>query len=354
MEKKMMKTSFRREIEGQGEALRRMVAFYRNEGSALLRRWKMMLKNTSGNLLFAGMGTSHFSPLVIKPLLDSKGILASIFEAGELLHYELKVVHKNDLVVLISQSGETIETCLVAEKLKDFSHIVAIVNDETSRLASYADLVLPLKAGEEISISNKTYTNTLGLLNMMGIIAVSKNLGKEMNALIDVSFHMDRFLQSRAEQISIVEEHIKDARALHFLSRGPSLVGAFQGALTFMEGARMTTAAMPCGSFRHGPFELVGEGHSAIVYIPTSQTGKLVTQMVSEMANKGSRIVVFSASSERIENSHVLEITFTNVEDRHLPIAAATAQELLLDRIALRRGLICGEFRHATKITRVE
>ena len=331
-----------------------MVAFYRNEGRPLLRRWKMMLKNTSGNLLFAGMGTSHYSPLVIKPLLASKGILASIFEAGELLHYELRVVHKNDLMVLISQSGETVETCLVAEKLKDFSHIVAIVNDETSRLASYADLVLPLKAGEEISITNKTYTNTLGLLNIVGTIAVSKDLGNEMGALIDASFHMDTFLQSRAEEISLAEEHLRDAITLHFLSRGPALVGAFQGALTFMEGAHMTTMAMPCSSFRHGPFELVGEGHHAIVYIPSSPPRKLVKRMVSEMAQKGSRIVVFSANPEKIKSPRVLEIAFPTVDDRHLPIAAATAQELLLDRIASRRGLICGLFRHATKITRVE
>jgi len=354
MEKKTVKTPFEREIEEQGEALRRMVAFYKNEGSPLLRRWKMMLKDMRGNLLFAGMGTSHFSPLVIKSLLASKGIMASIFEAGELLHYELKAVHENDLIVLVSQSGETIETCRVAEKLKDFSQIVAIVNDEKSKLASYADLVLPLKAGEEISITNKTYTNTLGLLNMMGIVAVSKDLEKETNALIDASFHMDSFLQNRAEQISLAEEHLKDVITLHFLSRGPSLAGAFQGALTFMEGARMTTVAMPCGSFRHGPFELVGEGHHAIVYVPASQTEKLVTKMVLEMAKKGSRILAFSAGSERIQNPRILEISFTNVEDRHLPIAAATAQELLLDRIALRRGLTCGEFRHAAKITKVE
>ena len=104
------KTPFQREIKEQGEALRRMVEFYRNGGRPLMRQWKTMLKNTRGNLLFTGMGTSHYSPLVIKYLLASKGIMASIFEAGELLHYELDVVRRDDLMVLISQSGESIET----------------------------------------------------------------------------------------------------------------------------------------------------------------------------------------------------------------------------------------------------
>jgi len=348
------KTPFQREVEEQGEALRRMVAFYRNEGRSLLRQWKTMLKDASGNLLFAGMGTSYYSPLVIKSLLASKGIMTTIFEAGELLHYELKGVHRDDLMVLISQSGESIETCRVAKKLKGFCQLVAIVNNETSELAGYADLVLPLKAGEELSVSNKTYTNTLGLLNMMGIVAASKDLEKETNALINISFLMDDFLQSRAEEIKLADEHLKDATIIHFLSRGPSLVGAFQGALSSMEGGRMPATAMSCGTFRHGPFELVGEGHHAIFYIPSSSPGKLVRKMVLEMAQKGSRIVAFSASSERIENSHVLEVAFTTVDDRHLPIAAATAQELLLDKIASRRGLIFGTYRHITKVTKME
>ncbi|MDH5440888.1 MAG: SIS domain-containing protein [Candidatus Bathyarchaeota archaeon] len=349
-----MKTAFQREIERQGEALRRMVVFYRNEGRQLLGQWKRILKRAHGNLIFTGMGTSFYTPLVIKSLLASEGVLATIFEAGELLNYELDVVHKDDLVVLISQSGESIETCKVAENLRGLCKSVAIVNDEASRLPSCADLVLHLKAGDETSITNRTYTNTLGLLNMMGVVALSQDLEKEMNSLVNASYHMDSFLHSRAEEITLAEQLLKDATTLHFLSRGPALVGAYQGALTFMEGARMTASAMPCGSFRHGPFELVGEEHHAIVYIPSSPPGRSVTRMVSEMAQKGSHIVAFSASSERIENPHVLEIVFLNVEDRQLPIAAATAQELLLDRIASRRGLTCGVFRHIAKVTRVE
>ncbi|RJS76071.1 SIS domain-containing protein [Candidatus Bathyarchaeota archaeon] len=348
------KTAFRQEVEEQGEALRRMISFYEKEGRQLLRQWEKMYCHTNGALVFSGMGTSYYAPLVIKPLLASKGIKTLIFEAGELLHYELKAISKDDLVMLVSQSGESVETCQVAEKLKNLCRLVAVVNDEESKLAGYADLVLPLKAGEETSITNKTYTNTLGILNMMGVIAVSRDLRKETDALSAASFHMDSFLQNRYEEIRLAEEHLKDAATLHFLSRGPSLVGAFQGALTFMEGARMTTVAMPCGSFRHGPFELVGEDHHAIVYVPSSKTKNLVKRMVLEMAQKGSTILAFSADSKKIESPRVLNIAFKDVDDRHLPIAAATAQELLLDRIASRRGLTCGVFRYGAKITRKE
>ncbi|RJS90629.1 SIS domain-containing protein [Candidatus Bathyarchaeota archaeon] len=348
------KTAFRREVEEQGEALRRMILFYENEGAPLLKQWEEMYRCTDGVIVFSGMGTSYYAPLVIKPLLASKGVKAFILEAGELLHYGLQAISRDDLVILISQSGESIETCRAAEKLKNLCRIVAIVNNEESRLARYADLVLPLKAGEETSITSKTYTNTLGVLNIMGVVAVSGDLHEETDALLAASHHMDSFLQSRYEEIRLAEEHLKDAVTLHFLSRGPALAGAFQGALTFMEGARMTTLAMSCGSFRHGPFELVGEGHYAIVYIPSSKTKNLVERMVLEMAQKGSRILTFSSDSKLKKSPRILNITFKDVNDRHLLIAAATAQELLLDRIASRRGLTCGVFRHVSKITRRE
>jgi len=349
-----MKTAFQREIDEQGEALRKLISFYKREGSQLLKKWNELLSKMDGNLLFAGMGTSFFSPVIIKPLLASGGTTASIYEAGELLHYELKAVHENDLVVLISQSGESIETSKVAEKLKKTCPIVAIVNDEDSTLAGYGDLVLPLVAGEEKSITTKTYSNTLGLLNMMGVTAVRGDLKKEMTNLQEASFMMDSFLEGRAEEVNLAAKQLENADTVHFLSRGPSMAGAYQGALMFMEGVRMTALAMPCGSFRHGPFELVREGHHAVVYVPSSQNGRLVINLASEMADKGSHVVAFSANTARIERSGVFEMPFPKTDDRHLPIAAAVPQELILDRIASLRGLKCGLFEYGSKITKVE
>jgi len=349
-----MKTAFQSEIDEQGEALRNLISFYGQEGDQLLRKWKKLLSRMNGNLLFAGMGTSFFSPVVIKPLLASGGIMASIYEAGELLHYELKAVQKEDMIVLISQSGESIETCKVAEKLEKTCPLVAIVNDENSTLARHVDLVLPLVAGEEKSITTKTYSNTLGLLNMMGVTAIHGDLVKELNNLKETSFQMDNFLEGRAEEVDFAVKELGNADNVHFLSRGPPMAGAYQGALTFMEGARMTASAMPCGSFRHGPFELVREGHHAVVYVPSSRNGRLVIKMVSEMVDKGSHIVAFSSNATRIGKSGVFEMAFPKTDDRHLPIAASVPQELMLDKIASLRGLTCGLFEYGSKITKVE
>jgi len=344
-------------MEERREAIRIMIKFYGENGRSLLEEWTKMLGRTrkaDGNLIFSGMGTSFISPLIIRPLLASKGITSFMFEAGEFLHYGLGTVRSKDLIVLISQSGESIETCRIAEEMKGLCPIIAIVNDEESTLAGYGDLVLPMTAGEEASITTKTYTNTLGLLNIMGVTAVSGNLEKEMESLIESSFHMDDFLENRSDEIKAAEEHLKNASALHFLTRGPALAGAFQGALTFMEGAHLTAVAMPCGSFRHGPIELIGKGHRAIVYVPSSETRGLVVRMISEMAERGSHIVAFSSGSMEIDDPNIVEISFPEVDDRHLPISAATAQELLLDRIASRRGLKCGVFKHTSKVTKIE
>src|SRR5207253_3161412 len=101
----------------------------------------------------------------ILPRLAAGGVDARVWEAGEWLHYGPRELPAGALVVAISQSGESIETRTLAERVAGRAPLVAVTNDPESRLARAAAVVLPMRAGVEEMIATKTYSNTVGVLH---------------------------------------------------------------------------------------------------------------------------------------------------------------------------------------------
>ena len=104
-------------------------------------------------MLFAGMGSSHYAPLAIRPALASAGVRAEIWEGGELLHYHLETCDRESVIVAVSQSGESAETRRVVEEAGGVCRVVSITNQAGSFLGRSGDPVLLMQAGEEDSIS---------------------------------------------------------------------------------------------------------------------------------------------------------------------------------------------------------
>ena len=160
-------TGFLREVDSQPATLQALAEFYRGQGAELLGQWRSLMEKY-GRIAFIGMGTSSIAPLLIRDILVSSGRTVTITDAGEYVHY-CDTPLEETLYVLISQSGESAETKKAALSLAEAScPTVAVVNDEASTMARAASLVLPMRAGEEKSISNKTYQNTMAVLRLMG------------------------------------------------------------------------------------------------------------------------------------------------------------------------------------------
>ena len=92
-----------------------------------------------------------------------------VLEAGELLHYGLPAIGAEALVVLVSQSGRSIETVAVAERLRAAGHqrLVAVTNDPTSPMAASAHVTLPILAGDEATVATKTWMTTFTVLRLL-------------------------------------------------------------------------------------------------------------------------------------------------------------------------------------------
>jgi glucosamine--fructose-6-phosphate aminotransferase (isomerizing) len=332
-------------VAEQPEALRRLAAFYREEGRARLKEWAALARK-SERVVFCGMGTSEFVADSALAEVSRRGVDATSIDAGELLHYPRPV---RGLLVLISQSGESIETRKVAERLGKRGHLIAITNNERSALARSASLVFPMCAGRETAITTKTYVNTLAVLFLMTqALRGERALREGFRRLERVASTMGKVDRKGIERAASL---LADASALHFVARGPALAAAKQAALTFSEGTRISTAAFTGGAFRHGPFEMVDASHRCVFFIAGGATRALLDSMAKEVAEKGSHVVAITDQRISWPRKNSVVLRCPNFGEDLFPLAATTTQELLLDTIAVRCGLRAGEFRHGQKIT---
>jgi glucosamine--fructose-6-phosphate aminotransferase (isomerizing) len=157
----------------------------------------------------------------------------------------------------------------------------------------------------------------------------------------------------RADEVEAAAEFLRGADFLYFIGRGPSLAAAHQGALTFNEGARLPTCALPGGTFRHGPFELVGPDFAAVLLAPAGRTVDLATGMAREVAQAGGRVLLLTDRPAPVARGlHVLRLP---ARDEDLfGLQACVPLELLLYHVALQRGRQAGVFERITKVTRRE
>lgn len=344
-------TRFLTEIEEQPDALREVMEYYRHPGEKLLKRAAALCRcEDGGRLIIAGMGTSYYAATALYGLLaNAAKMLPVALEAGELLHHCLSGIRPSDVLVLISQSGESYEAVRVAQKLKGH-RVLAITNQPDSALAEAAVLVLPLRAGREETISCKSYTNTMAVLLLLVSEIAGAGQGARIENLLRCAEEMEAFLASRRNEIKDGAEFLREARFLYFISRGVAMTAAQQAALTWNEGVHMPTSALPGGSFRHGPYELARPGFHGVFFIPRGEAGALLEAMSTEVAQFGGRVLAFSGRETKPDDG-LFVIQIEPGEEDVFPISVAVPQELLLARMAEDRGLIAGLFERGSKVT---
>ena len=349
----MSETGFTREISRQPEALRAVAAFYASkDGRELLQRCAS-LSGTSRRLVFTGMGTSLYAPyLVANELADGKRAI-ELIDAGELLHFGLDSLQENDVLVAISQSGESAETKRVVESVAGSVPVVSIVNDVASAMGQCADITLPLHAGEEASISTTTYTNTLAVLLLLTAQIISGDSTSTADRLVETADHMEENLAAIRSQAADAARMFGELDTLHVIGRGYDLVTARQWALILKEGAGLFTEALSAGLFRHGPIELSGTGHAVAYVVSRYNRLDLTCKLAAESHRAGSRVLVISDGSTNygLLPGDVHEVVIEGSGGLYFPIMCAPFIEYFVHEAAELRGREAGIFRHATKIT---
>ena len=250
-------------------------------------------------------GTAYHAGLFGKDLFEKVlGVSVSVELASE-FRYREPIIGKNDLAIVISQSGETMDTIAATELLKENgSHVLALVNVVGSSLARMADSVFYLHVGPEIGVaSTKAY---LGML--VGQLLLAKHW--DSNNKLDTSLEEIKALPYLIEEALKCEDQVKEISKLiykkkdiYFIGRGLDYALAAEGALKLKEISYLHAEALAAGELKHGTLALIEEGTPVIVTASQRHLLDKTTSNVQEVIARGAYVIaVGDVSSKKLKD----------------------------------------------------
>lgn len=304
-------------------------------------------------IVLTGMGASLYALAPLAYTLAQAGLPVTTIETSELIHFQLPIINQDTLLVIASQSGSSVEILALLEQTTGVARI-GVTNTADSPLALQADVVLLTVAGDESTVSCKTYVVTLAALALLGaVITAPDSVAAVHAALLSATNGMENYLGRLDQQRDALDELVGDAQPLIVAGRGPSLAAVNTGALVINEAAKYHAHGMSGAAYRHGPFELTRQGLTAVIFAGTGPTVDLNTRLARDVVAAGGRAVLVGGTQPDAATG-VLWTPLPAVEPVALPLVEILPAQMLSLAMARRTGYEPGVFLHGGKITTEE
>ena len=314
-------------------------------------------------IIFVACGTSWHSALVGEYMIEDLARIPVEVEYASEFRYRNPIITEKDIVIAISQSGETADTLAALELAKKKgATIYGICNVVGSSIARATDAGSYTHAGPEIGVaSTKAFTAQITVLALMALTlaqkkgSITKTRYQELaNQLNDVPNLVTKVLESN-DQIKYIAEQYKDAANFLYLGRGYNFPVALEGALKLKEISYIHAEGYPAAEMKHGPIALIDES-MPVVAIATKVANyhKVVSNIQEVKARNGNIIGIVTEGDESIReiSEHVIEVPKT---DEFLdPLVSVIPLQLLSYHIAVLRGCNVDQPRNLAKSVTVE
>ncbi len=310
-------------------------------------------------------GTSYHAGLVLDHLLAGlAGLDTHVFNSSEYRKY-LRLVREGDLLVAVSQSGETIDTLMAARVFRERgARVLAVSNVVDSTIPRESDYQLYTSAGPEISVAaTKTFTAQLMILTALAANAALYNggIGKETYSLIMSELEQAPDLVN-ATMINVearvrhIAGKVKVKASAYYLSRGIGLPIAMEGALKMKEVAYVHAEAYPAGESKHGPIALVDQGFPVIFTVTDDDYLDPLEGNAMEMAARGAYTIGILPSKHyaRLGKVFTEVIQTPDASPYLLTIIQSIPLQLLAYYTAVLRGYDPDKPRNLAKTVTVE
>ncbi|MFN7116920.1 MAG: glutamine--fructose-6-phosphate transaminase (isomerizing) [Saprospiraceae bacterium] len=313
--------------------------------------------------IIAACGTSWHSGLIGEYLIEDLARIPVEVEYASELRYRNPIITEKDVVIAISQSGETADTLAAVELAKEKGATVfGIVNVVGSSIARATDSGSYIHAGPEIGVaSTKAFTGQVTLLTLMALHLAHKRgeLTTEryhqlLQELCTIPDKVKQVLETE-RQIEYIAGEIKDKTNALYLGRGYNFPVALEGALKLKEISYIHAEGYPAAEMKHGPIALIDEQMPVIV-IATNRSAydKIVSNIQEVKARQGIVIAIVTKGDEVISKmaDHTIEIPDT--EEPFTPLLSVIPLQLLSYHIAVMRGCNVDQPRNLAKSVTVE
>lgn len=317
----------------------------------------------ASRIVIVACGTSWHAGLVAEYIIEELCRIPVEVEYASEFRYRNPVIHPGDVIIAISQSGETADTLVAIEKAKQQgAFIFGIVNVVGSSIARASHAGAYTHAGHEIGVaSTKAFTAQLAVLTMVAL-----KIGRHKGCIEEERYlHLLNELQSIPEKVKEVlntSDHIrslaaryKDARDFLYLGRGYNFPVALEGALKLKEISYIHAEGYPAAEMKHGPIALVDE-NLPVVFVATQDSfhEKVVSNMQEIKARKGRIISVITAGDEVSASLSEEVMTVPPADEIVAPLLSVIPLQLLAYYIGVLKGCDVDKPRNLAKSVTVE
>jgi glucosamine--fructose-6-phosphate aminotransferase (isomerizing) len=313
-------------------------------------------------IIIIGCGTSWHAGLIGEYMLEEHARIPVEVEYASEFRYRNPIVDQGTLVLVISQSGETLDTlAAMREAKRRGARSLGIVNVVGSTIARESDGGVYIHAGPEIGVaSTKAFTSQVTVLSLL-TLALGRQRQMSLEAGIELARGLDAIpekiqrILSRSAEIKRIAEQLAHHNNFIYLGRGFNFPVALEGALKLKEISYIHAEGYPAAEMKHGPIALIDE-HMPVVFICTRDTAydKVMNNMMEVRARKGRIIAIATEGDEDVKTRADQVIYVPHTLSSLQPLLSVIPLQLLAYHVAVLRGCDVDQPRNLAKSVTVE
>lgn len=317
----------------------------------------------ANRIIIAACGTSWHSGLVGEYLFEYLAKIPVEVEYASEFRYKEQLIGEGDVMIVISQSGETADTLAALREAKSRGALVlGVVNVVGSTIARETDAGVYIHAGPEIGVaSTKAFTAQVTVLTMIAIkLALYKKTidSKEAKKLIGELSHIPQKIEEilkHTDEIKNISNLFSYAPNFLYLGRSYSFPVALEGALKLKEISYIHAEGYPAAEMKHGPIALIDEMMPVVVIAATQHTNdKMISNIEEVRARKGRIIAITTPGNREVEELAEFKSIVPETLDVLSPLLTVIPLQLLSYYIAVNRGCNVDQPRNLAKSVTVE
>ena len=314
-------------------------------------------------IIMVACGTSWHAALIGEYLFEELARVKTEVEYASEFRYRNPILSESDVVIALSQSGETADTLAALGIAKDKGCLMyGLVNVVGSSIARMTDCGSYIHAGPEIGVaSTKAFTSQVTVLTLMAL-----NMGYERGTISDSEYHSLIYALSdipaqvekviaKNDQIKYIAGEIRSASNALYLGRGYNFPVALEGALKLKEISYIHAEGYPAAEMKHGPIALI-DMYMPVIVIATNKSAyeKILSNIQEVKARKGIVIAIVTEGDEKIKAMADFSIEIPDTLDPLTPLLSVIPLQLLAYHIAVMRGCNVDQPRNLAKSVTVE
>ena len=311
-------------------------------------------------IIITACGTSWHSALIGKYLIEKVAKIPVEVDYASEFRYRDPLISENELVVVISQSGETADTLAALKEAKEKNaKTLGIVNVVGSTITREVESGIYLHAGPEIGVaSTKAFTSQVMTLFLLALY-IRQERGLEIDPLLtqeilEIPKKIEEVLKD-AEKIKTIAKQFQNSKNFLYFGRGVNFPVALEGALKLKEISYIHAEGYPAAEMKHGPIALI-DGEMPVVFLATkSKLSQKILSNIEEVKARGGRVIgIVNKENEEIKRfvDHLIEVPET-IEELS-PIINTIALQLLAYYIADLKNLDVDKPKNLAKSVTVE